>query len=124
MAASSPQSTETVVCLVTAPQADAHSIASVLVERRLAACVNVIPTVHSVYRWEGKVEQDEEALLIVKTASACVLQIDDLLRTVHPYDTFELVALDIAGGSHSYLAWIAGSVDPRRDSAAPKHGVP
>jgi periplasmic divalent cation tolerance protein len=72
--------------------------------------VNVVPLVHSVYRWEGKVEQDEEALLVVKTTRACVTQIDDLLRTVHPYDTFELIALDIATGSHPYLTWIAESV--------------
>jgi periplasmic divalent cation tolerance protein len=72
--------------------------------------VNVVPGVHSVYRWEGKVEQDDEALLIVKTTRASIPQIDDLLRTVHPYDTFELVALDIATGSHPYLAWIEESV--------------
>lgn len=102
----SPQSNETVACLVTAPQASAHSIASAIVERRLAACVNVIPLVRSVYRWEGKIEEDDEAMLIVKTTRACVPRIDGLLRTVHPYDTFELVALDIATGSHPYLTWI------------------
>jgi periplasmic divalent cation tolerance protein len=112
-----PQSTETVVCLVTAPQADASSIATAVVERRLAGCVNIVPLVHSVFRWEGKVERDEEALLIVKTTRACVPKIDDLLRTVHPYDTFELVALDIATGSHPYLDWIVASVgdDPPKD---------
>lgn len=111
------QATETVVCLVTTPQADASSIASAVVERRLAACVNVVPLVRSVYRWEGKVEQDEEALLIVKTTRASVAQIDTLLRTVHPYDTFELVALDIVGGNHPYLDWIVASVgdDPPAD---------
>lgn len=118
------QAAEVVVCLVTAPQADASSIASTLVERRLAACVNVAPQVHSTYRWEGKIEQDDEALLIVKTTRAAVTAIDELLREIHPYDTFELVALDIAGGSHSYLAWIAESVDPPHDPAAPGHDVP
>lgn len=58
-------------------------------------------------------EREEEALLIVKTTRACVAQIDRLLQTVHPYDTFELVALDVAGGSHPYLDWIVASVgDP------------
>jgi periplasmic divalent cation tolerance protein len=116
--------TETVACLVTAPQTDASPIATALVEKRLAACVNVVPLVHSVYRWKGKVEQDEEALLIVKTTRACVPRIDDLLRTVHPYDTFELVALDIATGSHPYLTWVAESVDPRHDPVAPGHSAP
>ncbi|MGH2912781.1 MAG: divalent-cation tolerance protein CutA [Solirubrobacteraceae bacterium] len=110
MPAVSPQSTETVVCLVTAPQADAPSIASTVVGRQLAACVNIVPLVHSVYRWEGKVEQDEEALLIVKTTRTRVSQIDDLLRTIHPYDTFELVALDVTTGSRSYLDWIVASM--------------
>ena len=118
------QSTEAVVCLVTAPRRDASPIATALVEQRLAACVNVVPQVHSTYRWEGKIEQDEEALLVVKTTAAAVAAIDELLREIHPYDTFELVSLDVAGGSHPYLAWIADSVDPPHDSAAPGHEVP
>jgi periplasmic divalent cation tolerance protein len=116
--------TDTVVSLVTAPQADARSIASTLVERRLAACVNIVPLVQSLYRWEGRVEQDTEALLIVKTTLAALPSIDELLREIHPYDVFELVALDVAGGSFPYLAWIAGSVDPPHHSPAPGHGVP
>jgi periplasmic divalent cation tolerance protein len=108
------QAADTVVCLVTAPQADAHSIASTFVEKRLAACVNVVPSVRSVYRWEGEIERDEEALLIVKTTRTAVPHIDELLRAIHPYDTFELVALDVAGGSRPYLEWIVGSVGDGR----------
>jgi periplasmic divalent cation tolerance protein len=119
-----PQAIDAVVCLVTTPQASAHSIASTLVERRLVACVNIVPSVQSVYHWEGRVKQDDEALLIVKTTPAAVSVIDKLLREIHPYGTFELVALDVAGGSHPYLTWIVESVDPPHDSAAPEHGVP
>jgi periplasmic divalent cation tolerance protein len=104
------QATDAVVCLVTAPQADARSIASAAIDQQLAACVNIIPLVHSLYRWDGKLEQDDEALLLVKTTRAAVSGLDDLLRTIHPYDTFELIALDIVAGSHPYLDWIGGSV--------------
>lgn len=101
---------EAVVCLVTAPPADASSIASAVLDGRLAACVNIVPLVRSLYRWEGRVEQDEEALLVVKTTRAAVPELDELLRTIHPYDTFELIALDVVAGSRPYLDWIAGSV--------------
>jgi periplasmic divalent cation tolerance protein len=102
---------DAVVCLVTAPPDRAHDIADALVERRLAACVNVVAQVSSVYRWEGEVTHDDESLLIVKTTSAAVPAIDDELRRVHPYDTFELVALDVTDGATPYLSWIGESVD-------------
>lgn len=98
------------VCLVTTPVDRAHGIARALVEARVAACVNVIPAVRSVYRWEGEVQDDEEALLVVKTTPERTSALDDLLREVHPYDTYELVVLDVAGGNAAYLDWIAGSV--------------
>jgi len=59
MSTTPPQATDAVVCLITAPQGNAQAIAATIVERELAACVNILPSVHSVYRWEGKVEQDE-----------------------------------------------------------------
>lgn len=103
---------DAVVCLVTAPPADADALAIALVERRLAACVNVVPQVRSVYRWEGKVTRDDEALLVVKTTSARLPELEDALGDLHPYDTFELIALDIEAGAAPYLAWIADSVEP------------
>lgn len=101
-----------VVCLVTAPPADASKLASLAVERELAACVNVVPLVHSIYRWQGSVQTDEESLLLLKTTSTAVPALERLLREHHPYDTFELVALDVASGSAPYLEWVAVSVDP------------
>jgi periplasmic divalent cation tolerance protein len=101
---------ETIVCLITAPPDTAGPIASHLVERRLAACVNEIGPIRSTYRWTGAVQRDDETLLVVKTTRAALAAVERLLEDVHPYDTFELIALDVAAGSKRYLAWIAGSV--------------
>ena len=99
-----------VVCLVTTPPDRAGPIAQALVERELAACVNIVAGVRSVYRWEGAVEHDEESLLVIKTTRAAVAALDGALAELHPYDTFELVALDVTGGSREYLDWISRSV--------------
>jgi periplasmic divalent cation tolerance protein len=101
---------EQVVCLVTAPPDRARAIAEALVERALAACVNVVPLVHSVYRWQGAIEQDDEALLVVKTTRAAVAALTDVLTELHPYENFELVALGVQDGAPAYLDWISGSV--------------
>jgi len=104
---------EAVVCLIATPVADAERVAAATVERELAACANVVPLVRSIYRWEGEVRTDEEALLILKTARGALPALERLLDEIHPYDTFELVALDIATGSSSYLDWIGASVNAR-----------
>lgn len=103
-------SSSAVVCLITTPLADAERIATVTVERQLAACVNVVPLVRSIYRWQGALQRDEEALLIVKTTPAAVPALERLLTEIHPYDTFELVALDVSAGGARYLEWIGASV--------------
>lgn len=103
---------DAVVCLVTAPPADAAKLAALAVESELAACANVVPLVHSIYRWRGAVQTDEESLLLLKTTGAAVPALERLLRKQHPYETFELIALDVAGGSAAYLEWVAASVDP------------
>jgi periplasmic divalent cation tolerance protein len=116
---------DAVVCFVTAPQASAREIAGAMVERELAACVNIVARVQSVYRWEGKVEEDEEALLVIKTTRAAVARLEQLLQTIHPYDTFEFVALDVVDGAQSYLEWIGQSVaEPSNDApvrSGPRH---
>jgi periplasmic divalent cation tolerance protein len=103
---------DAVVCLITTPQADARSIASAMIDERLAACVNIVPLVQSLYWWEGKVEQADEALLVVKTTRPAIPRLDELLGAIHPYETFELISLDVVAGSHPYLEWIANSVGP------------
>ena len=101
---------DAVVCLITAPVEAAGSIAEALVGRELAACVNIVPLVRSVYRWQGEIEHDDESLLVVKTTRAAVGALHDALVELHPYETFELVALDVAGGAPDYLEWIGRSV--------------
>lgn len=98
------------VCLVTTPVDQADAIARALVQARLAACVNVVPAVRSVYRWEGEVQEDQEALLVVKTTADQLEALDQRLGEIHPYDVYELVVLDVAGGNAAYLDWITASV--------------
>ena len=88
----------------------ADRLALALVERRLAACVNVIPGVRSTYRWAGKIEQADEFVLMIKTASKKLAAIEAAIKAVSGYELPELVAVEIAGGSADYLEWVAASV--------------
>ncbi len=81
------------------------ALARALVDRRLAACVNVVPC-SSVYRWEGKVQEDEEFLMVIKTRRTYVDDIRDLLEKEHPYDLPELVSMEVEDGSAGYLRWM------------------
>ena len=89
---------------------DAERIARTLVERRLAACVNLVPGLVSIYRWKGAVERDEERLLIIKTRAERLEGLRAALLELHPYELPELVALPIEGGHPPYLAWLDESV--------------
>ncbi len=101
---------ETLVVLVTAPTAEkAAEIARALVEERLAACGNVIPAVRSIYRWQGTVHDDAEALLVLKTTRDRFEALRDRVLALHPYEVPEVIALPIAAGSASYLDWIVAS---------------
>ena len=91
-------------------EAEASRIAGALVERRLAACVNVIPGISSTYRWEGEVRTDAEWLLIVKTRRDRFEDVRSAIRELHSYELPEIVMLDIADGDPGYLAWIDASV--------------
>jgi periplasmic divalent cation tolerance protein len=99
-----------VVCLVTTPTDQARPIAEAIVAGRLAACVNILPTVESIYWWQGSVERDAESLLVIKTTRAAVEPLTEAIGALHRYENFELVALDVAGGSPPYLRWITDSV--------------
>ena len=95
------------VVYVTAPTgAKAKSIARVLVRDRLAACVNIVPSVNSVYRWKGKIESAREALLVVKTRRSLLPRLAKRVRAVHPYAVPEIVALPLMFGEKSYLRWL------------------
>ena len=88
----------------------AEQLATALVAERLAACVNVLGPVTSVYRWEGRVERDEEVLLFIKTTRAGVAPLQTRVLELHPYDTPEFLAFEVGSGSAGYLDWVVGSV--------------
>ncbi len=95
------------VVLITAPDADcADALARRLVEERLAACVNVVPKVRSIYRWEGAVQADEEHLLLAKTHAARTEALAARVKELHPYELPEVLALPAEGGSAAYLDWV------------------
>jgi periplasmic divalent cation tolerance protein len=91
-----------------AAEADAAALARTLIEERLAACVNVLPTMTSVYRWKGDIEQDKEQQLVIKTTVDRIGALRARLEELHPYDLPEFLVLE-AAGSEAYLAWIRES---------------
>jgi periplasmic divalent cation tolerance protein len=99
------------IVLTTAGTRDeAQRIAHTLLERQLAGCVNIVPQVESVYRWEGKVEQAEEWLLVIKTSAAAFPRVRDAIKELHSYDLPECVCIAIEDGSAEYLKWLGDAV--------------
>ena len=96
---------------MTAPDADvAERLARTLVTERLAACANVVRDVVSVYRWEGEVRRDSEALVILKTTAAALGSLESRAVELHPYDVPEVLAVPVLGGHGPYLDWIRAEV--------------
>jgi periplasmic divalent cation tolerance protein len=96
---------------------EAEILAQALVERQLAACVNMVPQVHSVYRWQGKVETADEFLLIIKTTAGAFKKLRDVLTDLHSYDVPECVEIAIEDGNGAYLDWIEESVKVTKSRA-------
>lgn len=96
----------------------AQRLADALVGERLAACVNILPGVHSTYQWQGKVERSEEVQLVIKTTAERLPALAARLTQLHPYELPELVAVPVAAGLPAYLHWIAGETrdDPAEES--------
>lgn len=95
------------ICFCTCPDhASATRIAQALVEERLAACVNVLPGVHSVYRWRGGIESANEVLLVIKTTAARMEALQQRILSLHPYELPEVIAVEAVGGLPAYLDWI------------------
>jgi periplasmic divalent cation tolerance protein len=99
-----------IVLTTTGSEEEARKIAHALVERRLAACVNIVAQVESVYRWQGNVEASREWLLIIKTTKDRFPSVRDAIQEMHSYELPECVSIDIEDGGASYLEWLGDSV--------------
>ena len=103
--------TDKIIILSTAgSESEANKIANELVQRRLAACVNIVPQIQSVYRWQGKVETAEEYLLVIKTTKARSADVQAAIRELHSYDLPECIVISMEDGTTEYLKWIEESV--------------
>lgn len=105
---------EAIVALVTVGSHDeGERIASALVEEHLAACVNILPGVSSIYRWQGEVQRDQEWLLLVKSRCDALEALVQRVKALHSYEVPEIIALPVIGGSEAYLRWVDEQVIPR-----------
>ena|ERR1017187_6452924 len=89
---------------------EARQIAQALVEKRLAACVNIVPQMESIYRWKGEVETSTESMLVIKTTQGAFERVRDALRELHSYEVPECIEISVTDGSAAYLRWIEESV--------------
>jgi periplasmic divalent cation tolerance protein len=104
-----------IVVLSTVPDTDTgRRIARAILERRLAACVNISGPLESLYWWEGKIQQDPEHLLVIKTREELFPALEEAVRSLHPYDVPEIIALPVRQGSSAYLDWIGA--ETRREA--------
>ena len=99
--------TDKIVVLSTcASPEEAHGLARALVEKRLAACVNIVPGVRSVYHWKDAIEEEEEVLLVIKTSRPLLDELRSEIERLHSYEVPEVIALQVVDGSERYLAWL------------------
>ncbi len=98
--------------LCTCPdETSAVNIAENIVAQKLAACVNVLPGVYSVYHWQGNVESAKEHMLLIKTSKEKYASLEKVLKTLHPYEVPEIIAVDISSGLPEYLKWLENSIN-------------
>ncbi len=101
--------------LVTVPSRDdGERIAAALVAEAVAACVNIVGPIRSIYRWNGEICRDDEHLLLIKTTESCYAALEARIKSLHSYDTPEIIAVPIERGSAEYLAWVRNSVTTDR----------
>ena len=104
---------DAILVLMTAPNGEeATRLADLLIGAHLAACVQILPEMESVYRWEGKIERQSEILLLAKTTTAKFAELEREVRALHSYETPEIIAVPIIAGSSPYLAWLFDSLNP------------
>jgi periplasmic divalent cation tolerance protein len=106
-------SADVLIALCTCPDAAVgERIAEALVGEGLAACINTLPGITSVYLWEGKVQRDSEVLLLMKTTRARLAELTDRVRQLHPYELPEVIAVPVSGGLPDYLQWVITCTSP------------
>jgi periplasmic divalent cation tolerance protein len=107
--------TDSIVILVTAgSEAEAETIAKALVEEQLAACVNILSPIRSIYRWQGKVTEEREWLLLIKTRVERFAAVEFRVKALHSYQVPEVIALPIVAGAEGYLRWLRENVSEPR----------
>ena len=104
------QTGKIVIFITTGTEEEAHKVAELLLTKRKAACVNIVPGVESSFWWQGKLDSARESLLIIKTKASLLPEIIELVKSVHSYEVPEIIALPIIGGSEGYLNWIDDEV--------------
>ncbi|HXI26719.1 MAG TPA: divalent-cation tolerance protein CutA [Pyrinomonadaceae bacterium] len=108
----SQQTNDEIVVLMTAPNAEEGTrIAEMLVERKLAACVQILPPMTSIYVWKGEVQRESEILLVAKSSRAKFDELEEAVRAIHSYETPEIIALPIVAGSQPYLSWLSDCLE-------------
>ena len=108
----SQETNDQIVVLMTAPTADeATRIAEKLVERKLAACVQILPAMTSIYVWKGDVQHESEILMIAKSTQGKFADLEAAVRAIHSYETPEIIALPIVAGSPAYLSWLSSCLE-------------
>ena len=104
--------TEFIIVFITAPnEKEAASISRTIVEERLVACVNIIPSVRSIYRWQGRVEDEQEVLMMVKTKKSLFERLQERVKELHSYEVPEIIGLPLVEGSKEYLDWLGQETD-------------
>ncbi len=104
------QASEVVVLVTASSEEEAVSLANLVVETKLAACATVIPHVRSIYRWEGKIHDEQESVIVFKTASRVFSALEEAIKRHHSYSVPEIIALPIVLGSQPYLDWLRGEL--------------
>lgn len=103
---------EVIVVYITFPTIEsARHIGTLLVEKQLAACVNLVPKIESIYLWEGETKIDGEVLAMIKTTEARFSQLESAVRDAHPYDIPEMIAVNVSRGSEDYLNWVRDQME-------------
>jgi periplasmic divalent cation tolerance protein len=104
------QTDKIVIFVTTSTEIEAHKIAELLLAKKKAACVNIVPRIDSSFWWQGKLDSARESLLIIKTTASLLPEIIELVKSVHSYEVPEVIALPIIGGNEDYLKWIGDEV--------------